>query len=92
VAEAHATGPVEIAVVGDPADQGTRALHRTALMAVAPGAVVSVGPPDAEGVPLLEGRGLVDGVPAAYVCRGFVCRLPVTTTSDLTRELRGQLD
>ncbi|MGW5416424.1 thioredoxin domain-containing protein [Actinomadura geliboluensis] len=92
VAEARATGPVEIAVIGDPADERTRELHRTALMAVAPGAVVSVGPPDAEGVPLLEGRGLVDGVPSAYVCRGFVCRLPVTTRADLTRELRGQLD
>ncbi|QKW34120.1 thioredoxin domain-containing protein [Actinomadura sp. NAK00032] len=92
VAEARATGPVEIAVVGDPADERTRELHRTALLAVAPGAVVSVGPPDAEGVPLLEGRGLVDGVPSAYVCRGFVCRLPVTTRADLTRELRRQLD
>ncbi|MFG2014884.1 thioredoxin domain-containing protein [Actinomadura geliboluensis] len=92
VAEARATGPVEIAVIGDPADERTRELHRTALMAVAPGAVVSVGPPDAQGVPLLEGRGMVDGVPSAYVCRGFVCRLPVTTRADLTRELRGQLD
>ncbi len=92
VAEARAAGPVEVAVIGDPADERTKALHRTALMAVAPGAVVSVGPPDAEGVPLLEGRGLVDGVPAAYVCRGFVCRLPVSTTADLARELRGQLD
>ncbi|MFB4310743.1 thioredoxin domain-containing protein [Actinomadura sp. GTD37] len=92
VAEALATGPVEIAVIGDPADERTRELHRTALMAVAPGAVVSVGPPDAEGVPLLEGRGLVDGVPSAYVCRGFVCRLPVTTRAELARELRGQLD
>jgi uncharacterized protein len=53
---------------------------------------VSVGPPGAEGVPLLEGRGQVDGLPAAYVCRNFVCRLPVTTQADLTRELRGQLD
>jgi uncharacterized protein YyaL (SSP411 family) len=92
VAEAHATGPVEIAVIGDPDDERTRALHRTALMAVAPGAVVSAGPPDAEGVPLLEGRGLVGDRPAAYVCRNFACRLPVTTPSDLTRELRGQLD
>ncbi|MEV4001987.1 thioredoxin domain-containing protein [Actinomadura sp. NPDC049753] len=92
VAEALATGPVEIAVIGDPDDARTRALHRTALMAVAPGAVVSAGPPDAEGVPLLEGRGLVEGEPAAYVCRGFVCRLPVTTQAELNRELRGQLD
>ncbi|MEU9841529.1 thioredoxin domain-containing protein [Actinomadura sp. NPDC048032] len=92
VAEALATGPVEIAVIGDPDDARTRALHRTALMAVAPGAVVSAGPPGAEGVPLLEGRVLVDGEPAAYVCRGFVCRLPVTTQAELNRELRGQLD
>ncbi len=92
VAEALATGPVEVAVIGDPDDERTRALHRTALMSVAPGAVVSTGPPGAEGVPLLEGRGLVDGAPAAYVCRGFVCRLPVTSPADLNRELRGQLD
>ncbi|HEY8482867.1 MAG TPA: thioredoxin domain-containing protein [Spirillospora sp.] len=92
VAEALASGPVEIAVIGDPDDERTRALHRTALMSVAPGAAVSVGPPDAAGVPLLEGRGLVDGSPAAYVCRGFVCRLPVTSTDGLVRELQEQLD
>ncbi|WUH97493.1 thioredoxin domain-containing protein [Spirillospora sp. NBC_00431] len=90
VAEARAAGPVEIAVIGDPDDERTRALHRTALMAGAPGAVVSVGPPDAEGVPLLEGRGLVDEVPAAYVCRGFVCRRPVTSPAGLAGELREQ--
>ncbi|MFD0901648.1 thioredoxin domain-containing protein [Actinomadura sediminis] len=91
VAEALATGPVEIAVVGGRDDPRTRALHRTALLAVAPGAVVSVGEPGQDGVPLLEGRLPVDGAPAAYVCRGFVCRLPVTSTDDLRRELRGQL-
>jgi uncharacterized protein YyaL (SSP411 family) len=40
-------------------------------------------------VPLLEGRGLVDGAPAAYVCRDFTCRLPMTRPADLARELRG---
>lgn len=92
VAEAHAAGPVEIAIIGGRDDERTRALHRTALMSPAPGAVVSVGEPGAEGVPLLEGREPVDGAPAAYVCRMFACRLPVTTPAELTRELRGQLD
>ncbi|MDL4772270.1 thioredoxin domain-containing protein [Actinomadura xylanilytica] len=86
-AEAYASGPLEIAIVGEPGDERTRALHRTALMAVSPGAVVSVGAPGAAGVPLLDGRGPVDGAPAAYVCRGFTCRLPVTTPAGLTREL-----
>ncbi|MFD1721446.1 thioredoxin domain-containing protein [Amnibacterium endophyticum] len=31
----------------------------------------------AAGFELFEGRGLVDGRPAAYVCEDFVCRLPV---------------
>lgn len=92
VAEAFAAGPVEVAVVGPGADERTRALHRTALMSPAPGAVVSVGEPGADGVPLLEGRGLVDGAPAAYVCRDFACRLPVGTPAELARELAGQLD
>ncbi|MEU5880256.1 thioredoxin domain-containing protein [Spirillospora sp. NPDC047279] len=89
VGEAFAAGPLEVAVVGAPDDERTKALHQTALMAVSPGAVVAVGEPGGSDVPLLEGRGLVGGAPAAYVCRDFACRLPVTATADLMRELRG---
>jgi hypothetical protein len=38
-------------------------------------------------VPLLEGRGLVDGAPAAYVCRQFTCLAPVTTPGQLKEAL-----
>src|SRR3954451_10779221 len=48
VAEALADGPREIAVVGGDDDDARRALHAVALAATAPGAVVSVGVPDAE--------------------------------------------
>ncbi|HEX2316921.1 MAG TPA: thioredoxin domain-containing protein [Thermomonospora sp.] len=90
VAEALAAGPLEIAVVGDPDDERTRALHRAALAATAPGAVVTLGSGDgSEDVPLLAGRGLVGGGPAAYVCRDFTCRLPVTTPDELAAELAG---
>jgi hypothetical protein len=38
-------------------------------------------------VPLLADRIAKDGKPTAYVCRGFVCRLPVTTAEALRAEL-----
>ena len=84
VAEAWLAGPAEIAVVGGPDDERTRALHQTALHAAPPGAVLALGDGAAvETIPLLEGRGLVDGAPAAYVCRQFTCQAPVTTPAQL---------
>jgi hypothetical protein len=41
----------------------------------------------AEVVPLLAGRGLVAGAPAAYVCRNFTCRMPVTDPMELRAAL-----
>jgi len=88
VAEAILAGPAEIAVVGGPDDDRTRALHQTALRAAPPGAVLALGDggqplDDADGVPLLGGRGLVAGAPAAYVCRQFTCQAPVTAPEEL---------
>ncbi|MEV1167173.1 thioredoxin domain-containing protein [Nonomuraea sp. NPDC049784] len=87
VARAALDGPVEVAVVGPADDPRTVALHRQALLADAPGLVVALGPGDFP--ELLEGRGLVGGAPAAYVCRGFTCRMPVTTVEELRAELGG---
>ncbi|GGK68967.1 thioredoxin domain-containing protein [Sphaerisporangium melleum] len=84
VAEAALAGPVEVAITGALDDPRTAALHRAALMAGTPGTVIALGDGD---VPLMAGRGLVDGLPAAYVCRSFTCRAPVTTPADLSREL-----
>jgi uncharacterized protein YyaL (SSP411 family) len=83
VAEAVMAGPVEIAVVGPAADERTGELNRTALHAAPPGAVIAYGDGTDAQLPLLEGRGLVDGAPAAYVCRQFTCRAPVTTPQQL---------
>jgi uncharacterized protein len=82
-AEAALVGPLEIAVVGEEGDPLRDDLARTARLATSPGAVVVVGTPGASDVPLLEGRGLVDGKAAAYVCRSMVCERPVTTPGDL---------
>ncbi len=88
VAEALLDGPREIAVVGPSlADPATTALHRTALLGTAPGAVVAVGTPDSEEFPLLADRPLVSGQAAAYVCRDFTCDAPTTDPDRLRTAL-----
>ncbi|MGW6456328.1 thioredoxin domain-containing protein [Streptomyces sp. NPDC055078] len=89
VAEALLDGPREVAVVGPEDDPVAAGLHRTALLANAPGAVVAAGVPDGDEFPLLRGRGLLDGGAAAYVCRGFVCRRPTGDAVELAGELSG---
>jgi uncharacterized protein YyaL (SSP411 family) len=49
--------------------------------------VLAVGNGTDAKVPLLEGRGLVDGQAAAYVCRNFACQLPVTDPAALRAAL-----
>ncbi|EHY88844.1 thioredoxin domain-containing protein [Saccharomonospora azurea] len=86
VAEAMLAGPVQVAVVGEDA-QARHELVVEAATRVHGGGVVLGGEPEAEGVPLLADRPLVDGSPAAYVCRGYVCDRPVTTPEDLAHAL-----
>jgi uncharacterized protein len=86
VAEAYVDGPVQVAVVGEPAGGP---LSDTARRLRPPGAVVVSAPPDAPGQPLLADRPLVGGRPAAYVCHGMVCDLPVTDAGALEAALRG---
>jgi hypothetical protein len=50
--------------------------------------VSAAADPAASVVPLLLDRVAIGGVPTAYVCRGFVCRLPVTDSV----ALRGQIE
>lgn len=81
VAEALASGPLQVAIVGD-----SPALLKAAVEHARGGSVVLAGSPDA--VPLLKDRPLVDGKAAAYVCHGYVCDRPVTEVADLVAALR----
>ncbi|HEY2795313.1 MAG TPA: hypothetical protein VGJ28_23335, partial [Micromonosporaceae bacterium] len=83
VGEAMLAGPLEIAIVGG----DTESLVRAALQHAPAGSVIVHGAPDQPGSPLLADRPLRGGAPTAYVCRGFVCRLPVTAEADLIEQL-----
>ncbi len=83
-------GPVELALVGSPSDSNYEALRREVSKYYLPHRIVahhdpSAGaPPD---LPLLQGKELVNGKAALYVCRNFSCRSPVTDPSDVERVL-----
>ncbi len=67
----------EVALVGD----DTGPLARIVRDRFRPHLVLAGGP--ADGVPLLADREPVDGRAAAYVCKNFTCRRPVTEPAEL---------
>jgi hypothetical protein len=91
--EHHFAAPREIAIVGSPGDPATEALRRAALTPFAPDTAFAYasGPDDpaVQRIPLLAGKGLVEGRPAAYVCEGFACQAPVTDPEALGMALSG---
>ncbi|MDI3315355.1 MAG: thioredoxin domain-containing protein [Mycobacterium sp.] len=82
VAESAVRGPLQIVVACD--------ASRSSLLAdarrLAPGGAIVVGG-EAGSSPLLVGRDRVAGADAAYLCRGAVCDLPVTTAAELATAL-----
>ncbi len=78
VAEAAVRGPIQIAVACTSTDSP---LLRAARESAPGGAMVVGGAVDSS--ELLRGRDLVNGADAAYVCRGRVCDLPVTSAAEL---------
>lgn len=82
VAEAAVRGPLQIAVACDPSNSPLLADARR----LAPGGAIVVGGKKDSSV-LLAGRDRLAGADAAYVCRGRVCDLPVTSVDDLAKAL-----
>ncbi len=71
--------PREVSGVGKAQATDTQALLDVCTAGYYPHQIVAFGEPDVEpvAVPLLEGRGQVDGRATAYVCIDFVCQRPV---------------
>jgi uncharacterized protein YyaL (SSP411 family) len=81
--------PVEIVIVGARDDAATGRLVRAAHRRFVRNLTVVGRHPDEpmDGVPLLEDRHLSEGRPAAYICRGYTCRLPVTAADAVVAEI-----
>ena len=86
-----ALSPVrQVALIGSPEDgllKEMLALLRSQYRPITVVATASTQPPPPGSPSLLEGRPRVDGMSTAYVCEGFVCRLPVTTLQALNEQL-----
>ncbi|HEX3175372.1 MAG TPA: thioredoxin domain-containing protein [Methylomirabilota bacterium] len=87
----HVGPRVELALVAPRAVSELEQLAREAFGRYLPNLVAAGGvagqPATAAGIPLLEGRGAIDGKPSAYVCRNYACELPVTERDALARQL-----
>ena len=84
-------GPTELALVGRVGDEDFEALRKSVNELYLPNRIIAYrAPDDPDGavLPLLRGRGLVDGKAALYVCRNFTCDPPVTKPADVVEALR----
>ncbi|HET9648461.1 MAG TPA: thioredoxin domain-containing protein [Microlunatus sp.] len=79
---------VQVALVGEPGPE-RQALVSAAWRSAPAGSAIVAGEADRPGLALLADRTPIQGRPTAYVCRHFVCRLPVTTVEDLHNQLAG---
>ena len=91
-ADFHLATPQEVVVVGRAGEPETEVLLDVLRLRFLPNTVLALADPHApagagEQVPLLQGRTLVDGRPAAYVCERYACRRPVTGAAELAEML-----
>jgi uncharacterized protein YyaL (SSP411 family) len=83
----YLSNPKEIAVVGDPQEEPTRALLREIFARYLPNKVVACGLTG--GISLLKGCPQLNGLPTAYVCENHVCKAPITSPGKLAALLEG---
>jgi uncharacterized protein len=95
--EAWHEGFEEIAIVGPLDDPLTQQLLHVVYGTFAPNKVVALLDPAwpnaheiVQHVPLLAGKKMVEGQPAAYVCRNYTCQTPTTDPEVLAQQLRSR--
>ncbi len=75
----------QLAIAGSAGDPALMLLARVAWERFEPHMVLAAGAGDRPA--LLQGRSLIHGAPAAYLCADFTCRVPATDPVLLSRQL-----
>ncbi|MBW3590277.1 MAG: thioredoxin domain-containing protein [Actinobacteria bacterium] len=81
------SGTTEVAIAGDLADRATRRLCAAVWRSFEPNKVVAGGSPRVH-FPMLQGKGRVDGQPAAHVRQGSLIKSPVSDPAAIPAALR----
>ncbi len=82
-------GPVELAFVGDASLPAMQALYRAVAEVYLPNRIIASTGSNAEStLLLLQGKSVVAGQPALYICRNFSCQRPVTDSNAVAEALR----
>jgi uncharacterized protein len=87
-----AVGPTrEVAIIGDTQRTETKELLNTLWKTFRPRQVTAISnyPPEPDAPALLKDRPLLNDLPTAYVCQGFVCLQPVNSPSEMESQLAG---
>jgi len=87
-------GPTGLALVGKKGSEDLEALHAELASHFLPNRVQAVFDPedgeDAGKLPLLQGKSLVDGRAALYICRDFSCQAPITQPTAIAPQLEAR--
>lgn len=87
-----AVGPIrEVAIIGDAQHTETKELLNTLWKTFRPRQVTAISnyPPEPDAPALLKDRPLLNDLPTAYVCQGFVCLQPVNSPKEMETQLEG---
>ena len=87
-----ALGPTyEVAIIGDLDTFNTHQFLKTLWKSYRPRQVTAISayPPGSGSPTLLKDRPLVNHLPTAYVCQGFVCLRPVNSPDEMESQLAG---
>ena len=79
-------GLAEVAIVGNPVQDETKALLNVVREKYSPNVIVALSREpvqDEANIPLLSYRTMRNDKPTVYVCRNFACKMPVTTPEEM---------